>query len=70
MLVLARYIGEEIVITIPADCPAGTEIVISPQDVRRSGSRGPQVRIGIEAPRSIAVWRREVGRWVPPEVPS
>ncbi len=47
MLILSRGIGEKIII--------GDDIVISVEDMRYN-----QVRIGIEAPREIAVHRLEI----------
>jgi len=47
MLVLSRKIGERIVI--------GGEVTLTVLDVR-----GQQVRLGIEAPRSIAIRRAEL----------
>lgn len=47
MLVLSRKTGEAIRI--------GAEIEISVLDVR-----GDTVRLGIEAPRSVQVWRKEI----------
>jgi carbon storage regulator len=47
MLILSRKVDERIVI--------GDEIEISVVDIR-----GEQVKIGIEAPRSIKVYRKEV----------
>jgi carbon storage regulator len=50
MLVLSRTVGEQIMI--------GDDIVITIVDIR-SGTYG-KVRVGIDAPRAIAVHRREV----------
>lgn len=47
MLVLGRKVNESIVV--------GDDVVITVLDVK-----GDQVRIGIDAPRSVAVHRREV----------
>lgn len=47
MLVLSRKTGESIVI--------GSDIIVTLLDVR-----GDQVRIGIDAPRSVSVHRQEV----------
>ena len=47
MLVLSRKVGEKIVI--------GDDVVITVLS-----SRGDQVRIGIEAPRDVTVWREEL----------
>lgn len=47
MLVLTRRVGESIVI--------GNDIVVTVLEVR-----GDQVRIGVDAPRSLAVHREEV----------
>lgn len=54
MLVLTRRIGESIVI--------GDEIVVTVLDVRSD-----QVRLGIDAPRSVQVHREEVFRQVASE---
>jgi len=54
MLMLARQRAEEIVMTIPAsDTP--TRIVVMMKEIRCD-----RVIIGVEAPRSTAVHRREV----------
>lgn len=47
MLILSRRVGEKIVI--------GDEVTVSIVEVR-----GDQVKIGIEAPRSVKVFREEV----------
>jgi len=47
MLILTRKVGERVVI--------GDNVVISVL-----GSRGHQVRLGIEAPRDVAVHREEI----------
>lgn len=49
MLVLTRAVGERLIIG------DGAEIVLSILDVR-----GNQVRVGIDAPRSVAVHREEI----------
>ena len=49
MLVLSRRVGESIVI--------GNEVTVTVLDVR-----GDQIRIGIDAPRSVQVHREEVFR--------
>ena len=51
MLVLTRRAGESIVI--------GNDVVVTVLE-----SRGDQVRVGIEAPRNVAVHREEVFRQV------
>jgi len=51
MLVLTRYPGESIIITSASGC----RIEISIIDVR-----GDKVRLGIEAPRSVTVHRKEI----------
>ena len=47
MLILARRIGESIII--------GDQVEVSVVDIK-----GDQVKLGIEAPRSVPVFRREV----------
>ena len=47
MLVLSRRIGERIVI--------GGDVVVTVL-----GTRGTQVRLGVEAPDSVGVWREEI----------
>jgi carbon storage regulator len=54
MLVLARKVGQQIVI--------GDQIEVTVLEVR-----GEQVRLGINAPRSIAVHRKELLEQVPRE---
>lgn len=54
MLVLTRKVGEAIVI--------GNDVVVTVLEVR-----GGQIRIGIDAPRSLAVHRAEIYRQVTAE---
>lgn len=59
MLVLTRKLGERVFI--------GEDIAVVVVDVDRG-----KVRLGIEAPRGVAIFREEVlrrGRQVPPEAP-
>jgi carbon storage regulator len=51
MLVLTRQLGKSLIITQPD----GTQITVTVQEVR-----GPQVRLGVEAPRHISVHRSEI----------
>jgi len=51
MLILTRYPNESIILTTPAG-----RVEITLMDVRRDG----RVRLGIEAPRSITVHRKEI----------
>lgn len=54
MLVLSRQRDEEVVITVPPSAEP-TQIVMTIVDIR-----GDKVRTGWEAPRHVAVHRREV----------
>lgn len=51
MLVLSRHRDEEIVVVLPD----GQKLIIMPVDIR-----GDKVRLGIDAPKSIAIHRREI----------
>lgn len=51
MLVLSRKVNEELVITMPD----GTQVSVVVVDIR-----GDKVRVGVHAPRDVAVHRREV----------
>ena len=54
MLVLSRIAGEKIII----DHPQGL-VTLTVLEVRRDGSQW-RVRVGIEAPKGMPVWREEV----------
>jgi carbon storage regulator len=60
MLVLTRLPGERIVIPIDLGPDYRQTITIAVVDVR-----GDKVRIGIDAPQDIRVWREEI--YFPPE---
>lgn len=51
MLTLTRKDGERIYLR----CPDGTLIVVMPSDIDRN-----RVRINIDAPRGVDIWREEV----------
>lgn len=55
MLVLARKVGEKVVLILPEGLPAGEEIEVMPITVN-----GSQVRLGFQARREIQVHREEV----------
>ncbi len=55
MLILTRRIGEEIVMTLTQDMPAGSRFTIA-----LLNTHGNQSRIGIDAPRSVTVDRAEI----------
>lgn len=59
MLVLSRFIGEKIVLRLED----GRELVVAVADVDRG-----KVRIGVEAPRSVVIFRSELrDSYAPPE---
>ena len=52
MLILSRKTGQSLILT--TDAGEVIEVMIS--DIRS----GPTVRVGIEAPKSVQIWRKEV----------
>jgi carbon storage regulator len=57
MLILTRRVGENLII--------GTDVVVSVL-----GVKGNQVRVGIDAPKSVAVHREEIYERIKNEQPS
>lgn len=54
-LILNRYNGEEIDLTLTEDLPAGTRIKVTAIEIQRN-----RVRLGFLAPRSVTVDRSEI----------
>ena len=52
MLILSRKTGQSLILT--TDAGEVIEVMIS--DIRS----GPTVRVGIEAPKSLQIWRKEI----------
>ena len=52
MLILSRKTGQSLILT--TDAGEVIEVMIS--DIRS----GPTIRVGIEAPKSVMIWRKEV----------
>ena len=67
MLVLSRRVDESILIMIPENCPAGTVVEFRVVDIVGNGSK---CRIGVEAPASIIVHRKEVAERIVAPVDS
>ena len=64
MLVLQRTLGESLIFTVPpSDRPQ--KIAVQVVSVRR----GPFVRLGVTADKSISVWREEVQKRIDGENP-
>jgi carbon storage regulator CsrA len=55
MLILSMKIGEPVFITIPENCPAGTQIRVT-----YLGNNQGHTRVGFEAPKSIAIDRQTI----------
>jgi carbon storage regulator len=52
VLILSRKTGQSLILTTDA----GEVIEVMITDIRS----GPTIRVGIEAPRSVAIWRKEM----------
>ena len=55
MLILTRRVGESLKIELPAGIPAETVLTTT-----ILGVKGNQVRIGVDAPKEVAVHREEI----------
>jgi carbon storage regulator len=55
MLILTRREHEDIILTIDAAIPLGSRIVVT-----TLGIKGAQVRIGVDAPKEVGVYRAEL----------